>query len=406
MSYQTLLENNIIVKGDFTLKSGKKSDYYVDIKKTISIPFLFNQIINGLCNEIKLIPNLDTYAIIGVPYSGIPFGSVVSYKLFVPFLLLRQEQKNYGTKKRIEGETLNKKIILIEDVMTTGKSILETVTYLSNLGYQVKYVYTIFQRGDIDYIEYIGRGINYNYLIRPPITLVDKLKELIPYHSIYNTITNISRQKQTNIILSVDVPNIEEFKQIIYCCGNYIMGLKIHLDIFNEEDRDNIRNFLIEQKVLKNFLVIEDRKFSDICQTNLQQFNALEIQSYADIIISHAISGFEFIKMCPLPVLVVSQMSNKGNLISRDYTKQCVDATRKYTNIIGLISQQNLGYNKCIYCKPGIRVDVDKDNHDQCYTGRTAGIDFYIVGRGITQYMNNHETMLNQMKYYKEYLWD
>lgn len=109
MSYQTLLDNNIIVKGNFTLKSGKKSDYYVDIKKTISIPVLFNQIINQLCNEIKLIPDLDTYAIIGVPYSGIPFGSVVSYKLFVPFLLLRQEQKSYGTKKRIEGEILNKK---------------------------------------------------------------------------------------------------------------------------------------------------------------------------------------------------------------------------------------------------------------------------------------------------------
>ena len=56
MSYQTLLDNNIIVKGNFTLKSGKKSDYYVDIKKTISIPVLFNQIINQLCNEIKLIP--------------------------------------------------------------------------------------------------------------------------------------------------------------------------------------------------------------------------------------------------------------------------------------------------------------------------------------------------------------
>lgn len=285
--------------------------------------------------------------------------------------------------------------------MTTGKSIFETINYLTGLDYEVKYVYTIFQRGDIDYIEYIGRGVNYNYLIRPPITLLDKLKELIPYHSIYNRIHTISKLKQSNIILSVDIPNVDAFKQIIHLCGNYIMGLKVHMDIFNEQDRDNIRYFIIEQKKKRNFIVIEDRKFSDICQTSLQQFDALEIKKYADIIISHGISGFEFIKQSSLPVLLVAQMSNKGNLISREYTKQCVDAARRYTNIIGLISQENLDYNKCIYCKPGIRLDANKDNYDQCYTGITKGIDFYIIGRGVTQATNP----LDKIKYYNTTLW-
>ena len=93
MSYQSLVDNNIIIKGDFTLKSGEKSNYYIDIKKTISIPKLFDEIIQCLYNNIKHIPNLNKYCIIGVPYAGIPFASIISYKLQIPLLLLRKEQK-------------------------------------------------------------------------------------------------------------------------------------------------------------------------------------------------------------------------------------------------------------------------------------------------------------------------
>ena len=53
MSYQDLLDNNIVIKGNFVLKSGEKSNYYVDIKKTIGIPDLFNKIIDQLYNKIK-----------------------------------------------------------------------------------------------------------------------------------------------------------------------------------------------------------------------------------------------------------------------------------------------------------------------------------------------------------------
>ena len=87
----------------------------------------------------------------------------------------------------------------------------------------------------------------------------------------------------------------------------------MHLDIFNESDRNEIREFLVEQKQKNNFLVIEDRKFSDICNTNLLQMDALKIKEYADIVISHAVSGFEFVKQCPLPTLLVAQLSNNKN---------------------------------------------------------------------------------------------
>ena len=93
MSYDLLKHHNIIIEGNFKLKSGKKTDYYVDIKQTISNPELFNIIINILCNKINQIQNVTSYSIMGVPYAGIPFASVVGYKLNIPQLMLRKEKK-------------------------------------------------------------------------------------------------------------------------------------------------------------------------------------------------------------------------------------------------------------------------------------------------------------------------
>ena len=64
----------------------------------------------------------------------------------------------------------------------------------------------------------------------------------------------------------------------------------------SDKDKEYIRNYLNIKKKELQFLVIEDRKFSDICKTNLQQMEALEIKKYADIIICHGICGFEFTK--------------------------------------------------------------------------------------------------------------
>ena len=68
--------------------------------------------------------------------------------------------------------------------------------------------------------------------------------ELIPYNTIFYLLNIISNEKQSNIILSVDVSDINKFKSIILSCGKYVVAIKIHLDIFNENERDDLRNFL------------------------------------------------------------------------------------------------------------------------------------------------------------------
>ena len=287
--------------------------------------------------------------------------------------------------------------------MTTGESILETIDLFSKLGHTVKYVYTIFQRGKLNYNIFLNRNINYNYLTSYPKSFMEKSLELVPLHPIYKKLYDISKLKQSNLILSIDKINPEVFKNILVQCADYIVAVKVHLDIFNDEDKCHIRSTLYNYKKRFNFIVIEDRKFADICSTNIQQYNALNIEKYADIIICHAITGFEFVKHIDLPVLLVTQLSNSGNLITNDYTYKCLNGVINNFNIIGCISQENLGYNKCIYCKPGVRIgNIKNDNLDQKYTGLTNGIDYYIVGRGITNSNNIKQECLN----YKNELWD
>jgi len=74
-------------------------------------------------------------------------------------------------------------------------------------------------------------------------------------------------------------------------------------------------------------------------------------------------------------------------LINDEYTEACVTAGFQHDNIIGFISQENLGYHGGLYFKPGVNLRNvgEGDGKDQQYTGKTDGIDFYIVGRAITQ---------------------
>lgn len=126
-------QTNFIRRGDFTLKSGIHSTYYVDVKCLISYPDIMATLSNLL--YIKIIDlikkeglELSDIVLCGLPYAGIPFVSYISLKNNIPMILLRKETKKYGTKKIFEGTLEGKKhLILIDDILTTGISILESL---------------------------------------------------------------------------------------------------------------------------------------------------------------------------------------------------------------------------------------------------------------------------------------
>ena len=145
-----LLETNIIKYGDFVLKSGERSDIYADIKMLISYPKLVTKIISVITDKLTAIIDIETnkndYVICGVPYGGIYFASVLSLFTGIPMILLRNDIKSHGTKKRVEGNYRGKKVILIEDVITTGGSIIESILLLKAEGLEVDSVLVILDR--------------------------------------------------------------------------------------------------------------------------------------------------------------------------------------------------------------------------------------------------------------------
>ena len=152
--YELLFKNNCIKKGSFLLKNDQTSDFYIDIKNIISYPFLIKYIGDQLYSI------LDDFDIIcGIPYGGLPIALYISITYNKPLIYIRDKTKEYGTKKLIEGEyNKNSRCVIIDDVLTTGKSIEKDITTLSN------------KVNIVDKAVVVNRNKNYN--IKSLLTLV------------------------------------------------------------------------------------------------------------------------------------------------------------------------------------------------------------------------------------------
>lgn len=122
-----LLKSNSLRFGVFTLASGKQSAYYIDLRMLPSFPGYFRLGISALKNIlIEKVGRFDTLA--SVPTSGLVFGSALAYEMNKPFIYARKDLKAYGTHKMIEGFLeAGSKVIIVDDVATTGTSIISAV---------------------------------------------------------------------------------------------------------------------------------------------------------------------------------------------------------------------------------------------------------------------------------------
>ena len=131
-----LIKNNAIKFGDYILASGKKSPYYIDLRLTISSPITMDWIANSftriILNEIGK-EKIDR--ILGVPTAGVPFATVVSQKLGIPLIYYRQARKEHGVRKKIEGILeRNDRVLIIDDLITTGESVIESAEVVRDQG--------------------------------------------------------------------------------------------------------------------------------------------------------------------------------------------------------------------------------------------------------------------------------
>jgi len=153
---QLLKDNHVVKYGKFTLSSGKESDYYVDMKRAITDPEILLKVAEIISEKIK---ELEIDRIAGPALGAIPIVTAVSIVSKNPMLMIRKAKKEYGTSELIEGE-LNEGdiVIVLEDVTTTGNSLINAVKAVSENGGLVKKAYVIVDRneGAIDNLKKEG----------------------------------------------------------------------------------------------------------------------------------------------------------------------------------------------------------------------------------------------------------
>jgi uridine monophosphate synthetase len=156
--------------GTFTLKSGVSSPIYLDLRLIISYPNLLRRISQALW---PLAARLSFDRLCGVPYTALPIATALSLEHEIPMLLRRKEVKEYGTKKSIEGVFKpQERCLIIEDVVTSGSSIIETASALEKEGLVVEDALVVISREQGSRLK--ERGL----FLHPLLTIFDLLKVL------------------------------------------------------------------------------------------------------------------------------------------------------------------------------------------------------------------------------------
>lgn len=153
------------VENPFTWASGWKSPIYCDNRKILSFPFIRDFIKSEMCNVIyEKYP--DSEMIAGVATAGIAWGALAADQLKLPFIYVRAKAKEHGLGNQIEGfYEEGKRVVVVEDLISTGKSSIEVVKVLKNNGLKVDAVVSIFNYGyEISEKVFSDERIDFNSL--------------------------------------------------------------------------------------------------------------------------------------------------------------------------------------------------------------------------------------------------
>lgn len=447
-----LFDIGAIKFGTFTLKSGIVSPIYIDLRESISFPRLLKAIAESMW---KMASHKHFDTICGVPYTALPMASYLSVAYDRPMVMRRKEVKEHGTRKMIEGVFKPNQVCLVfEDLITSGASILETIAPLEAAGMKVNdaIVFLDREQGGRQALELKG------YRVHAVITLSEMLDVLLENnridHKTKDAVTAFSRgrhmsknaskttaqltyaeranctvhplakrllslmdKKKSNLALAADVTSAKELLDLANTLGPDLCILKTHIDIIGDFDAQ-LPAKLRAAADKHQFLLFEDRKFADIGNTVLQQYQGgvYRISDWAHITNAHPLPGpgiIEGLKKVGLPkgnaLLLLAQLSSAGSLIDRAYTEATVEMALRYPDfVIGFICQERLTEEpSLIHMTPGVQLASKGDALGQQYNTPHHAIvekesDIAIVGRGVFQHSNPKQAAAE----YREAAWD
>jgi orotate phosphoribosyltransferase len=178
---EKLLQINAVklnVTDPFTWASGWKSPIYCDNRRILSFPFVRDYVKSELCNVVfENLPEAELLA--GVATAGIAWGAMVADQLKLPFIYVRPKPKDHGLGNQVEGYfEKGQKTVVIEDLVSTGKSSLQVVDVLKQAGLDVIGMTSIFTYDfAVTGEDFAKSGIKYLPLTNYPVLVemaVDK----------------------------------------------------------------------------------------------------------------------------------------------------------------------------------------------------------------------------------------
>lgn len=131
-----LYDIGCLLFGEYVQASGATFSYYIDLRKIISNPPIFNQVLTAYADILK---NLNFDRIAGIPYGALPTATGLALKLHRPMIFPRKEVKAHGTRRLIEGEFYpGETVVVVDDITISGKSVMEGAEKLQSAGLIVK----------------------------------------------------------------------------------------------------------------------------------------------------------------------------------------------------------------------------------------------------------------------------
>jgi len=221
----------------------------------------------------------------------------------------------------------------------------------------------------------------------------------------------IAVKKRSLVCLAADRNTMAGLFDLIEQVGPYIAALKTHVDLVDDWTASEWSRFC-EVADAAGLLIFEDRKFADIGKITRNQMGGIyDIRSWSDLVTAHLISGPDIVDGIQAAwsdvsrsggVLLLAQMSSRGNLLNPKYTDEVVAKGKQHPGVFGFIGngsrpdelrelRQKVGSTKMIWT-PGVNLAVGDGEMGQRYgdprQAILAGSDCIIVGSGIHKSSN------------------